>query len=65
MEQKRAFPILYNLAELLEGYETLRRLAASPRHVITRHDPLVLARYPASGDATGNWIARVDLDPAE
>jgi len=63
MEQNRAFPILYDLAELLEGYRTLRRLASSDRHVIPGHDPLVLARYPAASAATEGWIARVDLDP--
>jgi hypothetical protein len=65
MEQDRAFPILYNLGDLLEGYRTLRRLASSARHVIPGHDPLVLARYPAASDATRNWVARVDLPPAD
>lgn len=64
MEQERAFPILYNLAELLEGYRTLRRLASSPRHIVPGHDPLVIARYPAASDATTGWIARLDLEPA-
>jgi glyoxylase-like metal-dependent hydrolase (beta-lactamase superfamily II) len=63
IETARAFPILYNLAELLEGYDTLYRLASSKAHVIPGHDPLVIERYPAAAAATENWIARVDLDP--
>jgi len=63
MEQRRAFPILYNLAELLEGYDTLRGLASSNEHVIPGHDPLVIDRYPAASDATENWIARLDVTP--
>jgi glyoxylase-like metal-dependent hydrolase (beta-lactamase superfamily II) len=63
MEQKRAFPIVYNVADLLEGYRTLRHLAASDRHVIPGHDPRVLAEYPAASAQTENWIARLDLDP--
>jgi len=63
MEQNRAFPILYNLGELLEGYKTIRRLASSNQHVIPGHDPLVIDRYPAAGDASTGWVARLDLDP--
>ena len=66
MEQRRAFPILYNLAELLDGYRKLKRLAGgSPAHVIPGHDPLVIDRFPAASEATEGWIARVDLDPRE
>lgn len=64
-EQNRVFPIVYNIGDMLEGYATLRRLAASPRHIIPGHDPLVLARYPAASSATEGWIARLDLEPAE
>jgi glyoxylase-like metal-dependent hydrolase (beta-lactamase superfamily II) len=63
MEQNRAFPILYNLADLLEGYQTLRKLASSERHVIPGHDPLVIARYPAASAPTEGWAARLDVDP--
>src|SRR6266849_4308810 len=38
----RVFPITYNVEEVVEGYETLKRLASSPRHVVPGHDPLVL-----------------------
>lgn len=63
METGRAFPVLYNLAELVEGYDTLYRLASSKAHVIPGHDPLVVARYPAASERTRDWIARVDLSP--
>jgi glyoxylase-like metal-dependent hydrolase (beta-lactamase superfamily II) len=62
-EQQRAFPVLYNLAELLEGYRTLFRLAGPGRRIIPGHDPLVLARYPAASDPLSGWIARLDLNP--
>jgi glyoxylase-like metal-dependent hydrolase (beta-lactamase superfamily II) len=63
MEQERVFPILYNLADVLDGYRTLRKLASSERHVIPGHDPLVMARYPAQSAATEGWVARLDVDP--
>ena len=52
-----------SVAETLEGYATLRRLAASPAHIIPGHDPLVLARYPAARPGLEGWVARLDLEP--
>ena len=63
MEQDRAFPILYNLNDMLEGYHTLRRLATSPNHVIPGHDPLVMDRYPVAHPGMEDWIVRLDADP--
>lgn len=63
MEQDRAFPILYNLGDMLEGYNTLRRLATSPRHVVPGHDPMVMDRYPAARAGTEGWIVRLDAEP--
>lgn len=65
MEGDRAFPVLYNLGDMLAGYQTLRRLATSPRHVVPGHDPLVMARYPAAGQGLTDWIVRLDLDPRD
>src|SRR5438046_8010495 len=44
MEQSRPFPIVWSLADMLAGYDRLRSLAASPGHIIPRHDPMVLER---------------------
>ncbi len=59
----RVFPITYNVAEVVEGYATLKKLATSPRHVVPGHDPLVLARYPAAKPGLEGWIVRLDADP--
>lgn len=61
-EQQRVFPILYNFAEVLEGYRTLVRLAGPGRRIVPGHDPLVLERYPAASGATAGWIVRADLN---
>lgn len=63
IDTRRVFRVLYNLADMVEGYNTLERLASSKAHVIPGHDPLVLARYPATSKQTAGWIARVDLEP--
>jgi glyoxylase-like metal-dependent hydrolase (beta-lactamase superfamily II) len=61
----RVFRVLYNQGDMLEGYNTLRRLASSNAHVIPGHDPLVLARYPAASKQTEGWAVRVDADPVK
>jgi glyoxylase-like metal-dependent hydrolase (beta-lactamase superfamily II) len=61
----RVFPITYNIGEVVEGYATLKKLAASPFHVVPGHDPLVLARYPAAKPGLEGWIARLDAEPKE
>ena len=63
MEQGRAFPILYNLHDMLAGHDTLRRLATSRNHIVPGHDPLVMERYPAARAGTEDWIARLDAEP--
>lgn len=63
IDSGRVFPITYDIAEVLEGYATLQRLATSPRHVVPGHDPLVLTRYPAAKPGLEGWIARLDAEP--
>jgi glyoxylase-like metal-dependent hydrolase (beta-lactamase superfamily II) len=60
MEQVRPFPIVFNVADMVQGYARLRELADSPAHVIPGHDPLVLARYPAPSGALQGIVARLD-----
>jgi len=60
MEQARPFPIVYSVADMVEGWRRLRALADSPGHVIPGHDPLVLARYPAPSGALEGIVARLD-----
>ena len=63
MNEGRVFPITYSVAETLEGYVTLRKLADSPDHIIPGHDPQVLEQYPAVGPSLENWIVRLDVQP--
>jgi len=64
MEQGRPYPILHNVGEMLEGFNTIRKLAESPRHVIPGHDPLVLKRYPAAKPGLEGTVVRLDTDPS-
>src|SRR5262245_43286888 len=63
MEQGRAFPTVYNVGDMLEGHRTLRKLAASPTHIIPGHDPLVMQRYPAARPDLQGVAVRLDAEP--
>lgn len=40
------FPIVHNLADMLEGFRVVDELAESEQHIVPGHDPEVLRRYP-------------------
>ena len=63
VESGRIFPLTYNVGEVAEGYETLKRLASSPNHIVPGHDPLVLARYPAAKAGLEGWVVRLAAAP--
>ena len=63
-EKYRIYPTTFNLGEVVDGFDTLRRLAASPQHIIPGHDPLVMQRYPAASSALAGIAVRLDVEPA-
>jgi glyoxylase-like metal-dependent hydrolase (beta-lactamase superfamily II) len=63
LDEGRVFPTTYNLEEVLEGYNTLRRLATSRRHIVPGHDPQVMQEYPAAKKGLEDWVVRLDVEP--
>ncbi len=64
MDQGRPYPIVYNVGDMLDGFERVKSLADSPGHVIPGHDPDVLKRYPAARNGLEGWVVRLDAPPA-
>jgi glyoxylase-like metal-dependent hydrolase (beta-lactamase superfamily II) len=64
LERGRAYPVVFNLDEMLSGHETLKRLAGpganSAARIIPGHDPLVCQRYPAAKPGLENIVLRLD-----
>src|SRR5688572_8898177 len=60
VNEGRVFPVTYSVAETLEGYRTLRKLAESSKHIVPGHDPAVLTEYPAAKRGLEDWIVRLD-----
>ncbi|MCG8548339.1 MAG: N-acyl homoserine lactonase family protein [Alphaproteobacteria bacterium] len=63
MEAVSPFPIVFNVAEMVEGYEKMRRLAESPQHIIPGHDPLVMQRYATPKADLADVVVRLDVAP--
>ena len=63
-ENDRVFPVVYSVAEMLEGYKTLYRLADTPHHIVPGHDPLVMQYYPAAQANLEGVVVRLDAEPA-
>jgi len=64
IEEGRPFPIVHDVAAMLEGHRTLKRLASADDLVIPGHDPLVLERFPPPTPDLSGHVARLDADPA-
>jgi len=60
---RSAFAVVADVPATLDGFETLRRLASSDDHIIPGHDPVVMARYPASAPGLDGIAARLDVEP--
>jgi len=56
----RVFPITYSVAETLEGYATIKKLADSPDHIIPGHDGAVMDRYASAAPGLEGWVVRLD-----
>lgn len=48
--EKNPFPAIVHVDKMLEGYETISRLADSESHIVPGHDPAVAKKYPFLGD---------------
>ena len=55
------FPIVVDMAKMLEGYQIVESLADGPDHIIPGHDPLLLARFPCVPGQSD--VLRLDLPP--
>lgn len=64
LDRRKVFPTVDSVADVLEGYDTVLKLASSRDHVVPGHDPKVLELYPSPNDSLAGWVAQLDADPA-
>lgn len=61
IREERPFPIVYNVADMMQGHRDLLALASSPEDVVPGHDPEVMRRFPAAGPGLEGVAVRLDL----
>ncbi len=61
--EKKPFPILVDMASMIESWGKLRRFADSIDHIIPGHDPAVLDYYPAADPKLEGIAVRLDVAP--
>lgn len=62
MERKVPFPIVWNVGDLLRGFDILAELATSKSHIIPGHDPLVRSRYASPSSDLQGAVVRLDVE---
>lgn len=65
IETNRFFRSVFNVGDMLDGYQTMKGLAESIKHIIPGHDPLVMKRYPSAGPGMDGIVARLDVPPID
>lgn len=60
LQARKPFPIVVDLQNMLDGFDTLERLASSPDLIIPGHDPLVRTLFPTD---LADHIVRLDMGP--
>ena len=65
METPNPFPLVYNIGDMLDAYQTMESLADGHANIVPGHDPLVLERYPAPFREAEGIVIRLDVDPVE
>jgi len=63
MQRGLPFPVVYNAAEMIEGFELIGRLGESPEHIVPGHDPLVMKFYPRLSPELEAIAVRLDVPP--
>jgi hypothetical protein len=59
LERDRPFGVLADLAEMYEGYDTLRELAGAHGHIVPGHDAAVMTRYPHVEGPAGEFAVEI------
>lgn len=63
VERDAPYPIVHDVARMLDGFARLRELAGGDGRIVPGHDPAVMERYPAPDDASRGVVARLDVQP--
>lgn len=60
MDRGKPFPVFDSIADVMAGFDRMRKLAGPNGHIVPGHDPLVLTRYQKVRDGVVD-IVRLDI----
>lgn len=60
LEAQRPFPVVFDVGQLLAGYDRLHELADAPELIVPGHDPAVMARFSPPDEASSGAVVRLD-----
>ena len=63
MEMRNPYPVIFNIDDVLAGYDKMAELVDSPGHIVPGHDPMVMDRYPPVSEALKDIVIRLDVAP--
>lgn len=63
MREGKPFPIVYNIEDMMAGWEKMRRLADDDRYIIPGHDPAVMRQYAPPSPEMDGIVVRLDAEP--
>ncbi len=63
MRTNRPFTTAFHLGDVIDGYRTVERLAASPAHIVPGHDPSIMQQYPTPAPEMEGIVVRLDVEP--
>lgn len=64
-ETENPFPIVYNVGDMVRGFQTVEELSDANDLIIPGHDPLVLSRFACPDPRFAGEIVRLDQGPIE
>ena len=60
MNQRRPFPIVVDVAQMIDGWDKMKRLVDDPSRIIPGHDPEVMTCHPSPSPALAGIAVRLD-----
>ncbi len=60
MNERRPFPIVVDVAQMIDGWDKIRTLVEDPSRIIPGHDPEVMNLYPAPAPELEGIAVRLD-----
>lgn len=60
MNERRPFPIVVDVAQMIDGWDKMKTLVDNPARIIPGHDPAVMALYPPAKPGLEGIAVRLD-----